>query len=60
LFNYQVGFGVRMVRLGGFPNNNPGEQDSGTLSLGGCCDLNVENFMTINDTSHFPTAGLVQ
>ena len=59
LFDYQVAFGVRMVRLGAFPSNS-GEQDSGTSSLGGCCDYNVENFMTISDTSQFRTAGLVQ
>jgi len=59
LFNYQTAFGVRMVRLGAFPSNS-GEQDSGTQSLGGCCNYNVENFMTIHDTSQFRTAGLVQ
>ena len=59
LFNYQITFGVRMVRLGAFPSNS-GEQDSGTQSLGGCCNYNVENFMTIHDTSQFRTAGLVQ
>jgi hypothetical protein len=59
LFGYQVAFGVRMVRLGAFPSNS-GEQDSGTSSLGGCCDYNVENFMTISDTSQFKTAGLIQ
>lgn len=60
LYEYQSAFGVRMVRLAGFPSNSPGTQDSGTESLGGCCDLNVENFMTVHDTSQFPTAGLVQ
>jgi hypothetical protein len=59
LFNYQISFGVRMVRLGAFPSNS-GEQDSGTQSLGGCCDYNVENYMAIHDTSQFKTAGLVQ
>jgi hypothetical protein len=59
LFSYQVSFGIRMVRLGAFPSNS-GEQDSGTQSLGGCCDYNVENYMTIHDTSQFKTAGLVQ
>lgn len=59
LFNYQISFGVRMVRLGAFPSNS-GEQDSGTQSLGGCCDYNVENYMTIHDASQFKTAGLVQ
>jgi hypothetical protein len=59
LFSYQISFGVRMVRLGAFPSNS-GEQDSGTQSLGGCCDYNVENYMTIHDTSQFRTAGLVQ
>jgi hypothetical protein len=37
LSSYQISFGVRMVRLGAFPSNS-GEQDSGTSSLGGCCD----------------------
>ena len=60
LYTYQVDFGVRMVRLASFPDDESGEQDSGTTSLGGCCDTDVENFLTINDTSQFPTAGLIQ
>jgi hypothetical protein len=53
LFNYQVSFGVRMVRIDVYPS-----ADSGTTALGGCCDTGVEQFISISDDSAFPSAGL--
>ena len=47
LFNYQISFGVRMVRLDVYPS-----ADSGTTALGGCCATGVEQYISIsNDTA---------
>lgn len=53
LFNYQVSFGVRMVRLDVYPS-----ADSGTTALGGCCDTGVEQFISISNDAAFTSAGL--
>jgi hypothetical protein len=53
LFNYQVSFGVRMVRLDAYPS-----EETGTLALGGCCDSGVEQLISISNDSSFTTAGL--
>ena len=53
LFNYQVSFGVRMVRLDVYPSS-----DTGTTSLGGCCDTDVEQYISISNDTAFTTAGL--
>jgi hypothetical protein len=53
LYQYQVSFGVRMVRLDVFPS-----ADSGTSAIGGCCDTGVEQLVSISSTTGFPTAGL--
>lgn len=53
LFNYQVSFGVRMVRLDVYPST-----DSGTTALGGCCDTGVEQYISISDDTAFASAGL--
>lgn len=53
LYQYQVSFGVRMVRLDVFPS-----ADSGTTALGSCCGNGVEQLLSISSTSGFPTAGL--
>ena len=53
LFNYQVSFGVRMVRIDVYPSS-----DSGTTALGGCCNTGVEQFISISDDTAFPSAGL--
>lgn len=55
LFAYQTAFGVRMVRLDVVPSSA-----TGTKTLSGCCASGVEQFVNVNDTSSFPTAGLVQ
>jgi len=52
LFNYQVSFGVRMVRLDVAPS-----VATGTTSLGGCCDTG-EQLISISNDTFFPTAGL--
>jgi hypothetical protein len=53
LYQYQVSFGVRMVRLDALPGD-----EFGTSALGACCDDGVEQLISITDTSSFPTAGL--
>lgn len=53
IYQYQVSFGVRLVRLDTFPST-----DLGVTSLGGCCDDGVEQLIQISSTSAFPTAGL--
>jgi hypothetical protein len=53
LYQYQVNFGVRMVRLDVFPS-----ADSGTTAIGGCCATGVEQNITISNAAQFPTAGL--
>jgi hypothetical protein len=53
LYEYQVSFGVRMVRLDVFPGPN-----FGTTALGGCCNTGVEQLISISNAAAFPTAGL--
>lgn len=53
LYQYQISFGVRMVRLDVFPST-----DSGTVAIGGCCATGQEQNMTISNAAQFPTAGL--
>jgi hypothetical protein len=53
LYQYQVSFGVRMVRLDVFPTT-----DFGTTALGGCCNTGVEQLISISSATSFPTAGL--
>jgi hypothetical protein len=53
LYQYQVSFGVRMVRLDALPGT-----EFGTSALGSCCDDGVEQLISISDSSSFPTAGL--
>lgn len=53
LYQYQINFGVRMVRLDVFPGPN-----FGTQALGGCCDSGVEQLISISDDVQFPNAGL--
>lgn len=51
LYNYQVSFGVRMVRLDVSPS-----ADTGTTNLGGCCT--GEQLVSLSNTAAFPGAGL--
>lgn len=53
LFQYQVSFGVRMVRLDVFPT-----AEFGTSDIGGCCNTGVEQLISISNAAQFPTAGL--
>ncbi|KAH9210801.1 hypothetical protein DL95DRAFT_370457 [Leptodontidium sp. 2 PMI_412] len=54
LYQYQVSFGVRMVRLDVFPS-----ADSGTSTIGGCCATGEEQTISISNATGFPTAGLI-
>lgn len=53
LYQYQVNFAVRMVRLDVFPS-----PETGTTALGSCCDTGVEQLISISNSTAFPTAGL--
>lgn len=54
LYQYQVNFGVRMVRLDVYPG-----PAFGTAAVsGGCCDTGVEQLISISSTSAFPTSGM--
>jgi len=53
LYNYQLAFGVRMVRLDSYPSS-----DSGTTTTGGCCLDGQEQLISITNSTGFPTAGL--
>lgn len=53
LYQYQVNFAVRMVRLDVFPST-----ETGTTALGGCCDTGEEQLISISNSTAFPTAGL--
>ncbi|KAF7877517.1 hypothetical protein EAF04_001194 [Stromatinia cepivora] len=53
LYNYQVSFRVRMVRLDSYPS-----AAFGTQALGACCNNGVEQLVHISDNSAFPKAGL--
>jgi len=53
LFNYQISFGVRMVRLDVYPS-----ADTGTTTTGGCCGSTQEQLVSITNSTGFPTAGL--
>jgi hypothetical protein len=53
LYQYQVDFGVRMVRLDVFPG-----PVFGTRVVGGCCNAMVEQVISISGISKFPTSGL--
>ncbi|KAH8591153.1 hypothetical protein B0O99DRAFT_551159 [Bisporella sp. PMI_857] len=52
IYQYQVTFGVRLVRIDVFPGPS-----SGTYAIGGCCD-GVEQLIQISNTTAFPSAGL--
>ena len=52
LYNYQVAFGVRMVRLDVAPSAT-----TGTQFLGSCCGTGVQ-LVSISNSSSFPGAGL--
>jgi len=53
LYQYQLDFGARMVRMDAFPG-----PVFGTRALGGCCNSTVEQLISISDISKFPTSGI--
>lgn len=53
IYDYQVNYGVRLVRLDVAPG-----PATGTESLGGCCAEGQEQSITITDTKEFSTSGL--
>jgi hypothetical protein len=55
IYNYQLTFGVRLVRLDVSPS-----AATGTRVVGSCCADAQEQNVYISDTSQFPTAGLKQ
>ncbi|POS84729.1 hypothetical protein EPUL_001873 [Erysiphe pulchra] len=54
IFDYQVKFGVRLVRIDALPAEEFGTASSNV----GCCEGSVEQLISISDTSSFPSAGL--
>ncbi|GAB7340916.1 hypothetical protein MBLNU457_7267t1 [Dothideomycetes sp. NU457] len=54
IYNYQVAFGVRMVRLNSYPQSAYG---TSTLDQG-CCSSGVEQLVSISNSSGFPTANI--
>lgn len=53
IYQYQIDFGVRLVRLDSYPT-----PEFGTTALGGCCDTGVDQKVGFSDVSEFPTANL--
>ncbi|KAF4632538.1 hypothetical protein G7Y89_g5585 [Cudoniella acicularis] len=53
LYQYQVTFAVRMVRLDVYPG-----PAFGTTALGGCCATGVDQLISLTNTSAFPGSGL--
>ncbi|CZT05215.1 related to extracellular serine-rich protein [Rhynchosporium agropyri] len=53
LYQYQVSFGARMVRIDVFPG-----PAYGTSAIGGCCGAGVEQLISISNTAAFPTSGI--
>lgn len=51
MYDYQLAFGVRMVRLDVFPSS-----DFGVTSLGG---TSLDQLVSLTNTTSFPTAGIV-
>lgn len=57
LYTYQANFGARMIRLDVIPSSASGTK---VVAAGACCADTQEQFVSITDTSKFPTAGLVK
>ncbi|KAH8656621.1 hypothetical protein BGZ60DRAFT_384851 [Tricladium varicosporioides] len=53
LYQYQVSFAVRMVRMDVYPG-----PAFGTAALGGCCGTGVEQLISLSNTTAFPGSGL--
>ncbi|KAJ4329314.1 hypothetical protein N0V84_000209 [Fusarium piperis] len=54
IYEYQINFKVRLVRINEFPGPNFGTTASGA----GCCAEGVDQLISLTDTSDFPTANL--
>lgn len=54
LYTYQLEYGVRMVHQDVYPGPKFGVTTAGES----CCENDVEQLVSISDTSEFPTAGL--
>ncbi|KAH7383568.1 hypothetical protein BKA64DRAFT_161550 [Cadophora sp. MPI-SDFR-AT-0126] len=53
LYQYQVSFGARMVRIDVFPG-----PAYGASAIGGCCNTGVEQLISLSSTAAFPTSGM--
>ncbi|KAJ4393753.1 hypothetical protein N0V93_002968 [Gnomoniopsis smithogilvyi] len=56
MFEYQLAFGVRMVRLDVYPTSDMGATTA--ISGTGCCATGVEQYVRLTDASAFTTANL--
>ncbi|RSL61026.1 hypothetical protein CEP54_006446 [Fusarium duplospermum] len=54
IYEYQINFKVRLVRINEYPGPNFGTSASGA----GCCADGVDQLISLTDTSDFPTANL--
>ncbi|EEU43436.1 uncharacterized protein NECHADRAFT_45195, partial [Fusarium vanettenii 77-13-4] len=54
IYEYQINFKVRLVRINEYPGPNFGTSASGA----GCCAEGVDQLISLTDTSDFPTANL--
>ncbi|KAI8664211.1 hypothetical protein NCS55_00929200 [Fusarium keratoplasticum] len=54
IYEYQINFKVRLVRINEYPGPNFGTSASGA----GCCAKGVDQLISLTDTSDFPTANL--
>ena len=54
IYNYQMVFGVRMVRLNSYPQYNYGT----TTSSDGCCDNSVEQLVSFTNDTGFASANI--
>ncbi|KAM0421275.1 hypothetical protein ACHAPT_010997 [Fusarium lateritium] len=54
IYEYQINFKVRLVRINEYPGPNFGTTANGD----GCCAEGVDQLISITDTSDFPTANL--
>lgn len=56
LYNYQISFGVRMVRIDAYPQPMFGTETS--IPSQGCCDTDVEQVVSFTNNTGFETANL--
>lgn len=56
IYAYQSAFNVRMVRLDVYPGSEFGTTTA--LAGAGCCNVGVEQLVSISNATAFPTANL--